>query len=132
MKVVEQFQTQLRVLDHPIDRRQSISTVKEPIDVGGGQTLVHAAGYGRDAMHPFAEDRHEQLLAPLAQHHHSLDQLGIRLDQSENIALFGCGVDTEQHLRKHEVEVGGDMRLQHLRVMAEPAHLHGSRSQGQP
>ena len=101
VKVVEEFQTQLRVLDHLIDRQQSISAAKEPIDVGGGQALVHATGHGRDAVHPFAEDRHEHFLTPLAQPHYSLDQLGIRLDQSENIALFGWSVDTEQHLRKH-------------------------------
>ena len=123
VEVVEHLQAQLGVVDDLVNRRQSVVAVQESLDVGRRQTLVDSAGNGRDAVHPFAEDRLDDLLTPFAQPDNTFDQFGVGFDQSDEVALFGCGVDAEQHFGHHQVEVRCDVRLQHLRVVPESAHL---------
>ena len=123
VKVVEQAKTVLCVVDDLVHRGEPLFTVEQTVAFGAAQVLVDASRHRADAVHSPAEDRLDDLLAPLAQHDHPPHQRGVRLDQAEDIALFGRGIHPEQHLGDDQVEICRRMRLQHLRVVAETADL---------
>ncbi len=109
VEVVEHLQTQRSVVDDLVDGGQSVLATQESVHFGRGEALVHAAGHRADAVHTPSEDGLDDLLAPLAQPNNTFDETRVGLDQSDEVALLGCGVDPEQHLRHHQVEIGRDV-----------------------
>ncbi len=125
VKIVEQVQAVHGVIQHLVDRDQAFFAVQKALARGHAQVFIDPARDRADAVHFLAEHLFEHLLAPFAQHHHALDQRRVGLDQTDHVALLGCGVHAEQHFRHDQIKIRRHVRLQHLRVVAEAAHFLG-------
>ena len=99
----------------------------------GGQVLVDAAGDGPGAVDLLAGGGQDDLLAELAQQH-GLDRqlLVLQAPTPMTFRMAGSASMPEEEVGRGEVEEVQGVRLEHLAVVHEPAHLLGRRGEPSP
>lgn len=99
----------------------------EGIAVGGGEGFVDAAGDGEDGVDsPFAESG-DDLLAELSEADGLEGELGIGLDDADDISEGGIGIETEEEIGSGEFEEVHGVGLDGLSHVHEfPEELGGS------
>ena len=91
--------------------------------------MVDAARDGAGAVHLLAGGGLDDLLPVLAHHHGTAAELGILLEDLEDVALGRRGVEAEQQVGRGQVEEVQRVALHHLAVVHQATHLLGRRRQ---
>ena len=88
--------------------------------------LVHSAGNGTGTVNALARRDANYFLSVFAQQHALFGDFRVGGSNADNIALGNIGIETEQQVGRTQVVEMQRMRLQHLSVVHQPAHLLGS------
>jgi hypothetical protein len=108
--------------DHLVDVERR-GALEEPVPLLRAEVLVHAAGNGPGAVDLLSGGRQDDLLAELAQEDGPGRQLLVEGDDADDVAHGRVGVHAQEKVRRGEMEEVQGMRLEHLAVVHEPAHL---------
>ena len=76
-------------------------------------------------MHALAGGEADHLLAVFAQQHAFLGDIRMRGGDADHVALGDFGIEAEEQVGRGEMEEVQGMRLQHLAVVHQAAHLLG-------
>ena len=106
-----------------------VDVLEQFIALGDGQRLVHAARHRPGAMHALAGGDADHFLPELAQQHAAPGDFRVRGGDADDIALGDVAVESEQQVRRAQVEEVQRMRLQHLAIVHQAAEFLGGRRQ---
>ena len=103
--------------------------LEEGVAFGDGQVFVDTAGDRAGAVDLLAGGGLDDFLPVLAQHHALHREIREFPRHADDVADRGIGVEPEQQVRRYEVEEVQRVRLEHLAVVHQAAHLFRRRRQ---
>ena len=125
---LEEIDGRLGPFDHPVDR-QGVGALEEAVALLGAEVLVDPSRDGAGAVDLLARGRQDDLLAELAQENGPRGQLLVEGDDADDVAHGRVGVHAQEEVGRGQVEEVQSVRLEHLAVVHQAAHLLRGRGQ---